>query len=575
MPFLQFHFPRLKSVTKFLLFVLLLISCLSNCSLDSPPTDSWGPLVVLRDDSRAWPEGKPHGGWWVTPVHANLLPNGNVLITGWGRRDKFHCQKGGTRKKGLSFILDPSKLVGPSFEISPIDEQGISKSDVLYCSGHGYLPDGKILFSGGAGYKDLGLPTEIEWGLNYARIFQQQTNSFSRIDEPMLGGPKGSKGARWYPTVTTLPDFRHLITGGFVQCCGKHYKNLSIEVFDYRNFSNGAAPWKLLVSHDQAPDETRPGNYDYPHVLVLPWPVPLQDGQKGSYQISMMGKGGRVMLFNYLESVPSSERFARPVKGQRSDGADGATSALLSTGEIFVMGGSDDPDTARRGDVYNPYTDSWYSTDMGIVRDHPSSVLLPDGTVLVVNGGGKLDFKGDRRQPQTFNPITREVKTWPHWPNDLGERGYHNIAILLKDGRVLIGGGLDGSKSQIWCERPDVRIYSPAYLNNGPRPEFKKISEPVAMEIGGEPFTFSYSNGPLKSNHGVVLMGLGSTTHSFDQHQRFVPLDYEVNDSGTVTARPPRTPNQAPPGDYFLFLVNQKGVPSEGKHVILHGRQEN
>src|SRR5262245_57896907 len=75
-----------------------------------PAGDTWGPLVELKDDTDTFAEDKPAGGWWVTPIHANLLADGKVLITGWGRRDHDHCMHHGTRKNGTSFLLDPDAL---------------------------------------------------------------------------------------------------------------------------------------------------------------------------------------------------------------------------------------------------------------------------------------------------------------------------------------------------------------------------------------------------------------------------------------------------------------------------------
>ena len=66
--------------------------------------------------------------------------------------------------------------------------------------------------------------------------------------------------------------------------------------------------------------------------------------------------------------------------------------------------------------------------------------------------------------------------------------GYHSFALLLKDGSVLIGGGIspkvDGVEiSSIGCERNDVRIYRPAYLTKGPRPVVD-VPEPLDLTIG-------------------------------------------------------------------------------------------
>ena len=45
-------------------------------------------------------------------------------------------------------------------------------------------------------------------------------------------------------------------------------------------------------------------------------------------------------------------------------------------------------------------------------------------------------------------------------------RGYHNMAALMKDGRVLVGGGMDYS-GDVGCEHPNVRLYNPPYTSKG------------------------------------------------------------------------------------------------------------
>lgn len=542
---------------------------LSACDVKTPAADAWGPVVELRDDSDMWPKGKPMGGWWVTPIHATLLPSGQVLITGWGRRDHSDCKEGGTRKKGVTFLLDPAKLTGNSSNVVPVDEQGSHASDVLYCAGHGPLADGRVLFSGGARYERLGKPGESELGLNYARLYNPIDNSFMRVGKTMTGGPDGEEGIRWYPTNTRLAGSNVLVTGGFTRYGGSTFGNLSVELFDYQRLDASKNPWHLIVSHrDGLPDMT-PDALDYTHVYLLPSPLLPVRGNGFGRQVAMLGGSGKVLLLNYTDELSRRDRFMAPLNGQRGARSDGSTGALLSSGEILVLGGADSPITGQRADFYDPQTDTWKSVNTNIGRVHAASVLLPDGTVLILNGEGRPGFVGDRRQPQTIDPVTHMVTSSPSWPDDPFERGYHNFALLLKDGRVLLGGGKASEQSRVGCERPDVRIYTPGYLSKGPRPSLVEVLEPVKMTVGGQEVSFHYTNGPIRSGHGVVLMALGSTTHSFDQNQRYIALDFQVPVAGTVKVTPPANYFQAPAGDYILFILSDLGVPSEGKHVWL------
>jgi len=535
-----------------------------------PTGDTWGPLVELKDDSNVWPSGKPAGGWWVTPIHASLLPTGKVLVTGWGRRDHDSCAAGGTRKNGTSFVLDPSSLAnaGATLGVAPIDENARDKGDVLYCSGHVPLKDGRILFTGGARYNDLGGPAQEEFGLDYARLYDPASATFQRIAAPLGGAPAGQASTQWYPTTARLPDGRVLVTGGFFKCCDGSFSNLSVQTFDADALGRGDSPWTTLLSHVEGHAEMAAGLRDFTHVWVLPTPIAPEAGGGVARQVAMMGWQGRLMLLNTSEGVDATRRVATPTTRPGSAPAWDSTAALTSTGELLTVGGTNDPNVAQRADLYDPRTGSWRSLDTQIGRRNASSVLLPDGNVLVMSGDDDdRVLSGDRKRPQSIDPRAGRVTTFQPWPNDANERGYHNMALLLKDGRVLVGGGTYGAGG-IGCERPDLRIYNPGYFSAGPRPIIGTLAEPIAAQLGGAPLRIPFTGGKLSTKGGVVLMALGSFTHAFDQNQRYVALDYQI-DGSAVTATPPADAGIAPEGDYILFLVSDKGVPSVGKHLHL------
>ena len=567
--------------------------------------DGWGPSLRLRDATDAFP-GKPAGGWYVSPIHATLLPNGKVLVTGWSRAQLDQCQfPEGSRANGESFVLDPAELarrsapgelavepidevVDRTFRLQPGDAPNQWTREVLYCAGHTPTAGG-VLYTGGSRYQYLGQQgREIEIGISSARMFDYGTSRFRKLAAPMLGGatnetvegapsfgPVNKRGWRWYPTNTRMPDGSVLVTGGFASI---KRPNLSVESFDPARGS-----FSVLVQHDDpsAPgfrDLMAPGLKDYTYTFLLPRPAVVGGEER---EIAMMGWNGRILTMSTDPALPTSQRFAEPPNGARPGGAQGwdSTSALLPSGRILVMGGTNDPAVAQRADVYDPATDTWSQTSSGIGRRNASSVLLPDGTVLVVNGWDEdRNLAGDRKRPQVFSPRTRRFQTFAASPGDDFERGYHSFALLLKDGSVLLGGGttplVDGKAiASIGCERTDVRIYRPSYLTKGPRPVLN-APEPIALTLGeGAELSLPFRGATLASGNeaGVVLMALGSTTHSFDQNQRFVPLRHRVA-GDRVIVRAPDDATVAPPGDYVMFLVSREGTPSVGKHVRLAPR---
>ncbi len=250
-----------------------------------------------------------------------------------------------------------------------------------------------------------------------------------------------------------------------------------------------------------------------------------------------------------------------------------ATFAMTADGKIVIMGGGNNGLTeGQRIDVYDPHTDEWRSFDTRITRHRPSSTLLPDGTILIVNGEEFYDISkntGDRTRPTLFDPDTGTVLNLVTG-DDAGMRGYHGISLLLKDGRVLIGGGriYEGGKDgayRIGCERPELRIFSPPYLFKGERPVISDAPQKIA--IGDKPFTLKFKGPALRDKAGVVLMAYGAFTHGFDQNQRAVRLRTKVNGTEEIVVTPPEDSWVAPEGDYNLFLISNEGVPSEGVSV--------
>ena len=108
-----------------------------------------------------------------------------------------------------------------------------------------------------------------------------------------------------------------------------------------------------------------------------------------------------------------------------------------------------------------------------------------------------------------------------------------------------------------------AEVFSPPYLFKGPRPTI--TDAPSTMEYGG---TISLETPDADRIAKVSLVRMGAVTHSFNMDQRWQELDFRQS-GGTLELTAPTSANVAPPGVYYVFIVDDAGVPSEAAIVNL------
>src|ERR671916_1509699 len=147
-----------------------------------------------RAEDSAW----AHLGRWDpvfelpnVAIHTHVLPNGKVLF--WGRRD--HPTGSMHEHECTPYIWDPrtGELI-PTPQPKRADGTKVN----LFCSGHAFLPDGRLLVVGGH-------VTDGD-GLDQACFYDYRTNTWTAL--PVMNE------RRWYPTATTLADGTVLVSSG-------------------------------------------------------------------------------------------------------------------------------------------------------------------------------------------------------------------------------------------------------------------------------------------------------------------------------------------------------------------------
>jgi hypothetical protein len=460
----------------------------------------WAVAVGLA--LAAWPAraGDPavEGQWgplmtWPAPaVHSHLLPTGKVLF--------FPEFEDGDNPR----TWDPA-----SGAITNLPHAGHN----IFCSGHTFLPDGRLLVAGGHVASYVGLADST--------LYDPFSNTWKRTP-PM-------NAARWYPTATSLPDGTALVISGTID---ENTDNLLPQVYD--PVSN---TYRDLTSAQR-------------EMAYYPWMFVLSDGR-----LFCAGPRGRGLLLD-TRGTGSWAYSAFTAGGTRSYGS----AVMYGQDKVLIVGGGDPPKATAEIIDLQAATPAWQATaPLSRPRRQHNTTLLPDGTVLVTGGSAGAGFNNKTdpvRNAELWDPATGQ---WTLLAAEERFRGYHSTALLLPDGRVLSAGGRK--------DEPTAQVFSPPYLFKGPRPTL--ASAPAVVDWGA---SFTVQTPEAASISKVTLVRLSSVTHAINMNQRFNTLAF-TRGTGSLSVTAPANANLAPPGHYLLFLLSDQGVPSVAKVLRVGGSE--
>jgi len=138
--------------------------------------------------------------------------------------------------------------------------------------------------------------------------------------------------------------------------------------------------------------------------------------------------------------------------------------------------------------------------------------VLPDDNVLVTGGDKTHDISTANTAAfpaEMWSPATGQ---WTTLASNQVPRYYHSTAVLLPDGRVLLGGGWGGSGST-GDRQHSYEIFSPPYLFKGARPSITSAPSSVGYGAG-----FTVSTPDAASISKAVLIAPAAVTHNFDEN---------------------------------------------------------
>ncbi|KLO09513.1 glyoxal oxidase [Schizopora paradoxa] len=528
---------------------------------------------------------------------------------------------------------------GAVYDIASQQTELMDVATNVFCASGMHLPNGSFVTFGGNQAVGVGGNSTGAFNSDYGDYDGRQA---IRILDPCTGDV-ASQGAqcawydnatfiamqkqRWYSAAEPLGDGSIAIIGGFVNggYINRNFPNTDPE------FEGGAAEPTYEFFPSKGPATTMQ--------------FMITTSGLNSYALAYTLASGNMFLqanfstiiWNPLTNVetPLPNMPGNVIRVYPASGANAMmplTPANNYTQTILFCGGSDMPD-ASWGDYSFPAINTWdypASADCQQMTPEPADgsqpqyvqdddlpgggrtmgqfILLPDGTMLIVNGGlngtagyaqatgqtptfGQMGFgeslaSGPQLTPAIYDPRKPSGSRWSQAGLSTAQfpRLYHSSAILLPDASVLIAGSnpnVDVNTSTVFPTTYTAeKFYPPYFASTRPVPQ----GVPTNISYGGPYFnvtvpasSYSGNANDAASNTTVMLMRPGFTTHAMNMGQRALQLNntYTVNSDGSYVlhvSQAPNNPNILTPGPVFVFVV-VKGIPSNGTLAIVGNGQ--
>ena len=502
--------------------------------------------------------------------------------------------------------------VPPCNAANPPGHQGI------FCSGHCWLPDGRLIVVGGDYWAASDAPLLCSMGgpgfagSRLVCVFDPDDvdpgTPHQTTNGPGFGSPWTSlhsyspqvdlEIARWYPTVTLMAP-----------------ANMNTNPYVYVSVAGGVVTYDSTGATIIPPGDTGFNTHE-----LLRWSVSsgaitrdprlgATSGLAGLFDGPSTPATSGLSFFYYPRTHFVSARTGSPdgrlwMAGPNAQSADadvinapetwnnGNTAALGGTSTMIeecvtvlfppvsptfrdlqvVIGGSHISNAASSHGVLAPTADCWLMptratpanwvgpmAPMWHARKFANACILPDASIMVIGGGTNNAHGvpgGGQLEPEMFSGFA-----WFKLSNQATERTYHSVALTLDDGRVFSAGGNSCHDSA------EYEIFEPPYLASPSRPSF--VTPPPSVIHYGTKFEFKADPGGEREFDQVVLLRPGSVTHGQDPGQRYEPLVFlPPNASGITVAYGPNDPTVMPPGYCMLFVLSA-GIPSVAAWVQL------
>lgn len=504
----------------------------------------------------------------VPAMHAGLMPNGRVIFL-----DKVENYT--ELKLGNGYYAYSSE-----YDVATNKVTALSYKTNAFCSGGSFLANGTFVSVGGnAPLSDID-PT-VGDGFDAIRYITRSSSDASLDGESWVEKSNKLNSKRWYASVQTMGDSTLFVASGSLNGLDPTVNannNPTYEILTAEGISQGESiSMDILVKNQPY--------YMYPFMHLL------RDG--GLFVF--VSKASEI--FNV--STNTTVRTFADLPGEYRTYPNTGGSVLLPLSsetdwdpDVVICGGGayqditspTDPSCGRIQPLSVNAT--WEMDSMPEGRVMVEGTLLPDGTVLWVNGGnlGAQGFglaKDPTLSALIYDPLQPLGQRWTTGGNSTIPRLYHSVALLLLDGTIMIAGSnpvqqpiLVPTSTDPYVTEFRVEIYTPPYLqgdNANKRPTYVKLSSET-LKANSETFTVTFTVPSGAKTAKIALYHGGFVTHNLHMSHRMAFLDStgwaEGSTEQNLTVVMPPSSNVAPPGPYVVYVVVD-GVPAVGQFVMV------
>ena len=355
--------------------------------------------------------------------------------------------------------------------------------------------------------------------------------------------------ARWYAGMVRLPDERLLVMGGELDFPSYGRTN-GCEIYNPRSNT-----WTITGSFD-LPTEIPPAVLRYTGEVLKTWRYPeLYNISNGTWR-------------------PAASMIQPRLGASNGDHADHEL-VHLPDGRVMALGIAPLSTNAapRFVEFYNPTNNTWtLGPNPRALRNRPEALILPDGRVLSFGG----QYSGTNPPPVplanagTIPNCTKVADLYDPAKNAwraLADMNrfihYHNVTVLVPDGRVIATGGAGLTSNRSFAgDDSSIEAFEPPYLFRGVRPRIDWLS--TTDLVLGSNFTLHVSLTEAVTK--LVLVSARATTHWVDGGpQRYLSLDFTQTGS-VIEATVPSDPVRALAG-YYILIAMVDDIPSVGRIV--------